>query len=159
MFFVILCGSFFISLWFNLIITAYRKHLSFLLTGFIVAILFFLSHQENLDMIHYDSDLFHDIYNTINEHKRHTQCLFECIMCCSSVSLKKITSIAIGHWIFHVSNFLRFFTFFKYGLNSLKYYSSAGNHDEKNKKTTRQIKFWGGHNKTINKTNLATFSM
>ena len=43
--------------------------LSFLLIGFIVAILF-SSNQENLDMIHYDKDLFYDIYNTITEHNQ-----------------------------------------------------------------------------------------
>ena len=50
--------------------TAYRKHLlSFLLIGFIVAFLF-LTNQENIYMIHHDSDLFYDIYNRINEHNR-----------------------------------------------------------------------------------------
>ena len=41
----------------------------FLLMGFIVACLF-LSNQGNLYMIHHDSDVFYDIYNTINEHNR-----------------------------------------------------------------------------------------
>ena len=66
--FVILCGSFFISSWFNVTATAYWKHLlSFLLMGFIVFICF-LSNQENLYIIHHDLDLFYDIYNTITRH-------------------------------------------------------------------------------------------
>ena len=36
---------------------------------FIVALLF-SSSEENLYMIHYNSDLFYDIYNTINEHNQ-----------------------------------------------------------------------------------------
>ena len=40
--------------------------LPFLLIGFIVAFLF-LSNQKDLYMIHNNSDLFYDIYNTINK--------------------------------------------------------------------------------------------
>ena len=55
-----------ISSWFNATVTAYEKHLlSFLLIVFIVA---FLSNQENLYVIHHDSDLFYDINITINEY-------------------------------------------------------------------------------------------
>ena len=43
--------------------------ISFSLIGFIVAFLL-LSNQENLYMIHYDSDLFYDIYNTITENNQ-----------------------------------------------------------------------------------------
>ena len=61
---VFLWGSFFINSWFNATVIAYWKHLlSFLLMGFIDAFLF-LSNQENLYMIHDDSDLFYEIYNT-----------------------------------------------------------------------------------------------
>ena len=64
--FVVYWGSFFISSYFNTTARAYWKHfLSFLLKGFIV---FLLSSQENLYMIHHDSDLFYNIYNTTNEH-------------------------------------------------------------------------------------------
>ena len=64
--FVILCRSFFISSWFNTIVTAYWKHvLPSLLTGFIVAV--FVPNQENLYLIHHDLDLFHDIYNRVNK--------------------------------------------------------------------------------------------
>ena len=69
--FVILCGSFLISTWFNVMVTAYWKHLlSFLLRRFIAAFLLFcfLSNQENLYMIHRDLDWFYHIYDTINEH-------------------------------------------------------------------------------------------
>ena len=38
-------------------------------------------------------------------------------------------------------------------------YSSASHHEQKNKKATGQIKFFGGHNKTANKTSLTAFSM
>ena len=75
--FVILCGSFFISSWFNTTVTTFWKHLfTFLLIGFIVVFLsvylfvWFLSNQENLYMIHDDSGLFYGIYNTINEHNQ-----------------------------------------------------------------------------------------
>ena len=65
--FVILCRSFMISSWFNVTITAYWKHLlPILLIGLIVAFLF-LFNQENLYVIHHDSDLSYDIYNTITE--------------------------------------------------------------------------------------------
>ena len=42
-----------------------------------------------------------------------------------------------------------------------KYYSSAGHHEQKNKKTTDQIIrcFITGHDETTNKTSLKTFSM
>ena len=57
-------------------VTAYWKHLlSFLLMRFIVAFCFLYS-QENLYMIHYNLDLFVDIYNTITEHNQgQTHCL------------------------------------------------------------------------------------
>ena len=62
--------SFFTSSWFNAPVTACWKHiLWFLLMGFIVAFCF-LFNQENLYMIHQDSNLFYDICNTINEHNR-----------------------------------------------------------------------------------------
>ena len=68
--FVILCGSFVICSKFKTTTTAYSKQLlSFLLMGFIVVFLI-LFNQENLYMIHHNSDLFYDIYNTINEHNR-----------------------------------------------------------------------------------------
>ena len=41
----------------------------FLLMEFILALLF-LSNQDNLYMIHHNSDLFYDIYNAINEHNQ-----------------------------------------------------------------------------------------
>ena len=69
--FVILFESFLMSSSFNTFVTAYWKHLSFLLLLFC-----FLSNQENLYMIHHDSDLFYDVYNTKNEHnKRQTHYL------------------------------------------------------------------------------------
>ena len=40
-----------------------------------------------------------------------------------------------------------------------KYNSSVGQHEPENKKNTSQIKIFGGHNKTVNKTSLPTFSM
>ena len=50
--FVIFCGSFLTSTWFNVTATTYWKHLLyFLLIGFIVAFCF-LSSQKNLYMIH-----------------------------------------------------------------------------------------------------------
>ena len=69
--FVILSACFLISLWFNATVTAYWKHLSFLLIGFIIYCLFvFFWNQENLIMIHHNSNLFYVIYNTINEHNQ-----------------------------------------------------------------------------------------
>ena len=68
--FVILSERFPISSGFNATVIAYWKHLLyFLLMEFTVAFCF-LSNQKNLYMIHHDSDLFYDIYNTINEHNR-----------------------------------------------------------------------------------------
>ena len=68
--FVILPGFFPISTPFNATVIAYWKHLlSLLLMGFIVAFCF-LSNQEILYIIHHDSDLFYDIYNTLNEHNQ-----------------------------------------------------------------------------------------
>ena len=43
--------------------------------GFIAAFLF-LSNQGNLYMIQHDSDIFYDIYNTINEHNERQKVLF-----------------------------------------------------------------------------------
>ena len=44
-----------------------EKHLlSFLLMELIAVFLFFLSDQENLNMIHHDSNIFDDIWNTID---------------------------------------------------------------------------------------------
>ena len=44
-----------------------EKHLlSFLLMELIAVFLLFLSNQENLNLIHHDSNIFHDIWNTIN---------------------------------------------------------------------------------------------
>ena len=61
-----LCESFFISSWFYVIVTECSKHLlSFLLMEFVVAL---ESGEENLYMIHHDSQLFYDTYNTIPEH-------------------------------------------------------------------------------------------
>ena len=61
---------FLIFSWFNATVTAYWKHLlSFFLIGFIVAVCF-LSNQENLYMIHQDSDLYYDVYNAINEYNQ-----------------------------------------------------------------------------------------
>ena len=40
-----------------------------------------------------------------------------------------------------------------------KYYYSVGHQEQKNKNTNAQIKFLWGHNKTINKISLTTFSM
>ena len=66
--FAILSECFSICSWFNAIVAAYWKHLlSFLLIGFIAAFLFLLI-QQNLCIILQDSNLFHDIYNTVNEH-------------------------------------------------------------------------------------------
>ena len=68
--FVILSVSFFVSSWFNATVTAYSMYLlSFLLIWIII--FSFLPNQENLYnlyTIHHDSDLYFDIYNTINEH-------------------------------------------------------------------------------------------
>ena len=63
-----------VFLFFHATVTAYWKYLlSFLLIGFIVAFLFllFLSNQENLYMINQNSDIFYDIYDTINEHNNY----------------------------------------------------------------------------------------
>ena len=70
--FVFLCGSVFISSWFNTIFTAYWKHLlSFLLMVLNLLLLFcFLSNKENVYMIRHDCDLFYGIYNTIVEHNQ-----------------------------------------------------------------------------------------
>ena len=40
------------------------------LTGFII-VFFFLFNQENLYIIHHDTDLFYDIYNTLNQQNQH----------------------------------------------------------------------------------------
>ena len=50
--------------------------------------------------------------------------LFECITCFSSLSMEEIKLFAIANWILHVSDFLRLFMSFKYGLSSLRYNSS-----------------------------------
>ena len=56
-------------------LSIYKTSVTFLLIGFIVAFLLFSS-QENLYVIHHDSDLFYDIFNIINEHnRRQTRCL------------------------------------------------------------------------------------
>ena len=55
--FLILCGFFSISLWFNATVTAYWKYLSFFWLGLLL-LFYFLLNQENLYMIHHDLDLF-----------------------------------------------------------------------------------------------------
>ena len=50
--------------------------------------------------------------------------LFECVTRFSSLSLEEIKLIAIVNWIFHVSDSLRIFMSFKYGLILLKYAST-----------------------------------
>ena len=43
--------------------------------------------------------------------------------------------------------------------NTANKYPSAGHHEQKNKKSFGQIKFFGSHDKATNKTSLTTFSM
>ena len=65
--FVFLSECFPIPSWFNAIVTAYWKHLSFFIDGIYCCFFCFLSNQENLYMMHHNSDLFY-IYDIINEH-------------------------------------------------------------------------------------------
>ena len=60
--FVILCGSFFISSWFNAIVTAYWKH--FYLLYWLDLLLLFCLFIQSGDLV-----LFYDVCNTINENK------------------------------------------------------------------------------------------
>ena len=68
--FLIRCGSYLISSWFTATVTAYWKHLLYLLLIGFIAAFCFLSSKEKLYVIHDNSDLCYDIYNTINEHNR-----------------------------------------------------------------------------------------
>ena len=107
---------------------------------------FFLSNQENLYMIHHDLDLLYDViqklfklswYVYLKDSKSYFMTssassliiisilsLFECITCFSSLSMEEIKLFAIANWILHVPDFLRLFMSLKYGLISLRYYSS-----------------------------------
>ena len=61
-----------------------------------------------------------------------------------------------------LNTFLEFMTVllcFYWGNAANKYYSSAGHHEQKIKKITTQITFFGGHNKITNKISLTKFSM
>ena len=68
--FVILCGFFFISSWFNAAVTTYWKCLlCFFIDGiYCCHFVFDPIKRIYIYMIHQDSDLFYDIYNTVNEH-------------------------------------------------------------------------------------------
>ena len=85
--FVILCGSFFISLPCNVTVTVYRKHLlSFLLIGFIVAFFVFYLIRRIYIWSTTFGNLFYDIYNTITEHnQRQTHYLSSILLGYSSV--------------------------------------------------------------------------
>ena len=117
-------------LWFNVTVIANWKHLlSFLLMGFIAAL------GESIHMMHHDLYLFHDVDDTIDEHNQiclwylwylllsesknfliassassfimvSMLSLFECIICCWSLSNGEIKLIAIFSWVFIVSEFL-----------------------------------------------------
>ena len=67
--------SFFISFWFNVPIIAYWKHLLSFSSLYDLFLLFcFLSNLEKVYMTHHNSDVFNDIYNTLNKHNwRQTQ--------------------------------------------------------------------------------------
>ena len=65
--FVIFCRCFSTFYWFNATVTAYWKHVLSSLLMRAIVFFFFLSNQENTYIINHDSDLLHDIYNTINE--------------------------------------------------------------------------------------------
>ena len=106
----------------------------------------FLSSQENLYMIHHNSDLFNDICNTINEYnqrKNHdlplmslTQfdisvpvlslfmififSLFECVTHSLPLCLEDINLIAVVNRIFHISIFFIIFDIFKVQPNFIK---------------------------------------
>ena len=50
--------------WFNATVETYWKHLLFFSLWDLLLLFCFLSIQESIYMIHHDSDLFHDIFNT-----------------------------------------------------------------------------------------------
>ena len=136
-----------ISSWFEATVTAYWKHLSFLLIEFICAFLFFIQSGESIyDPLRFwfilrhlqyylrlpstDSKLFGYLF--LSESKSYlvtsfasslimisTFSFFECITPSASLSIKEIKITAIVSWIFHVSDFLRLFVMpFKYGIIS-----------------------------------------
>ena len=100
----------------------------------LLLLLCFLSNRDNVYMVYYNSDLFHHICSTINEHDEIWNCyplitmsmlsLFECIKRSLSVFLEDIKLIAIVDWVFHVSNFWRLFLIIlRYGLILFRYSS------------------------------------
>ena len=99
----------------------------------------FLTNQENLYMIQHNSDLFYDIYNTINDHNRRQTHSFSSIFpnyfdfyvitferfssISLSLSLEEMKLIVIGNFFSQVSDFLRLFMIsFKYGLILVRHF-------------------------------------
>ena len=148
-----------ISLWFNVTVATYWKHLlSFLLMGFIVAfypvrkifiwstmiqIYFLTLAVQQINTIKGKITTFHwrfranriwyleksdwksssIISSALSLIMISVLSLCECITRSSSWLLEDIKLIAIVKWIFHVSDILRSFISFKYGLTLLRYSS------------------------------------
>ena len=118
--FVILSECFHISSWFNVTVTAYWRIYHIFYWGDLLLLFCFLSNQENLYMIHYDSDLFSEIYNTIDKHNQRKTHYLSLIPNCfwylflselkssfitsSASSLIMISVLSLFEWITHSSS-------------------------------------------------------
>ena len=80
--FVILCGSFFIFIWFITTGTVFWKNL--LSFDLLLLFCFLLSH-ESLYIFHHDWDLFYDIYNIITKHSWRQTHYFSAILSCFDI--------------------------------------------------------------------------
>ena len=61
-------------------VTEYLKHLLSFLSMIFIVLFCLLSSQENLYMIHPDSDLFYEIHDTKNEHNQRLTYYFSAIL-------------------------------------------------------------------------------
>ena len=123
---IILTGCFPFSLWCSATVIVFWKYLSsFLNTIKYEITIFHWSFQPNLiSWNKWFKKFFYNFICLIINHDFYVVTVW-IITRSSSLSLKERKLIAIINWIFHASNFLRFFMIsFNYGLISLRYLST-----------------------------------